>query len=316
MHTPASLLRYLPLLTLLHPPVSALTPPSSQAPLTSPEKCLSYSATFLTPYTPGALEPHASAKLPDFCDGIVKPVALHPNIVDDWGYVYDFSSGCGCDGAGGDGSERFWVYFPVEINSIEKDKQKHKFESSGHTDEELKKTRKKKCHGKKEEEEEIEIEIMEPWILHAEGCEDNRGDAEINGGLGTCEKGILRTWQMGVSREDWREMRSDGGMVWIVEGWDKCEELEGRLGHAEEDEVEEEVIEFEVEFEIEEEIEYEVEFEIEFEIEIEIVEERVDGENTEYEVEFEIELADTDTEEDVEEEQQEKVEILDFELKK
>lgn len=287
MHAPANLLRYLPLLALLHPPVSALTPPSSQAPLTSPEKCLSYSATFLTPYTSGALEPHASAKLPGFCEGIVEPVALHPSIVDDWGYVYDFSSGCGCDGAGGDGSERFWVYFPVEINSVEKDKQKHTFESPGLADEELKKkNRKKKCHGKKEtKEEEIEIEIMEPWILHAEGCEDNRGDAEINGGLGTCENGILRTWQMGVSREDWREMRSDGGMVWIVEGWDKCEELEGRLGHAEESEEDEE-------------------FEVEVELEIE------------YELEFEIELVDTATKEDVEEEQQEKVEVLDFELEK
>ncbi|KAM0129102.1 hypothetical protein ACHAO1_008652 [Botrytis cinerea] len=313
MHAPANLLRYLPLLALLHPPVSALTPPSSQVPLTPPEKCLSYSATFLTPYTSGALEPHASAKLPGFCEGIVEPVALHPNIVDDWGYVYDFSSGCGCDGAGGDGSERFWVYFPAEINSIEKDKQKHTFESPGRADEELKKkNRKKKCHGKKEKtEEEIEIEIMEPWILHAEGCEDNRGDAEINGELGTCENGILRTWQMGVSREDWREMRSDGGMVWIVEGWDKCEELEGRLGHAEESEEEEE---FEVEVEVELEIEKEIEYELEFEIEI--VEERVDEENPEYELEFEIELVDTATKEDVEEEQQEKVEILDFELKK
>ncbi|TGO30571.1 hypothetical protein BPAE_0004g00270 [Botrytis paeoniae] len=290
MHIPANLLRYLPLLTLLHPPISALAHPPSQAPLTSPEKCLSYSATFLTPYTSGALEPHASAKLPGFCEGIVEPVALHPNIVDDWGYIYDFSSGCGCDGAGGDGSERFWVYFPVEINSTEKDKQRHVFESPGHADEELKKkNRKKKCHGKNEKkEEEMEIEIMEPWILHAEGCEDNRGDAEINGGLGTCEEGILRTWQMGVSREDWREMRDDGGMVWIVEGWDKCEELEGRLGHVEEEEeeVEEEVIEFEVEFEIEEEIEYEVEFEIEI----------------------------VDVEDDVDEEEQEKADILDFEF--
>ncbi|KAF5871709.1 uncharacterized protein Bfra_008733 [Botrytis fragariae] len=310
MHTPTNLLRYLPLLTLLHPPVSALAQPPSQAPLTSPEKCLSYSATFLTPYTSGALEPHASAKLPGFCEGIVEPVALHPNIVDDWGYIYDFSSGCGCDGAGGDGSERFWVYFPVEINSIEKDEQKHVFESPGHADEELKKkNRKKKCHGKNEKkEEEMEIEIMEPWVLHAEGCEDNRGDVEINGGLGTCEEGILRTWQMGVSREDWREMRSDGGMVWIVEGWDRCEELEGRLGHVEEEEenIEEEVIEFEVEFEIEKEIEYEVEFEIE------IVEEGVDEDNIEYELEFEIEIV--DVEDDVEEEQQEKVEMLDFEL--
>lgn len=157
----------------------------------------------------------------------------------------------------------------------------------------------------------MEIEIMEPWILHAEGCEDNRGDAEINGGLGTCENGILRTWQMGVSREDWREMRSDGGMVWIVEGWDKCEEPEGRLGHAEESEEEKE---FEVEVEVELEIEKEIEYELEFEIEI--VEERVDEENPEYELEFEIELVDTATKEDVEEEQQEKVEILDFELKK
>lgn len=223
--------------------------------------------------------------------------------------MYDFSSGCGCDGAGGDGSERFWVYFPVEVNSIEKDKQKHIFESPGHVDEELKKKNRKKCHGKNEKkEEEMEIEIMEPWILHAEGCEDNRGDAEINGGLGTCEGGILRTWQMGVSREDWREMRSDGGMVWIVEGWDKCEELEGRLGHVEEEEedIEEEVIEFEVEFEIEEEIEYEVEFEIE------IVDEGVDDDDIEYELEFEIEIV--DVEDDVEEEEQEKVEILDFEL--
>ncbi|KAF7911041.1 uncharacterized protein EAF01_002549 [Botrytis porri] len=280
MHTQPNLLRYLPLLTLLHPPVSALAHPHSQAPLASPEKCLSYSATFLTPYTSGALEPHASAKLPGFCEGIVEPVALHPNIVDDWGYVYDFSSGCGCDGAGGDGSERFWVYFPVDISSIEKDKQKHIFESPGHADEDLKKeNRKKKCHGKNEKtEEEIEIEIVEPWILHAEGCEDNRGVVEINGGLGTCEEGVLRTWQMGVSREDWREMRGDGGMVWIVEGWDKCEELEGRLGHVEEEEegVGEEGIEFKVEFEIEEEIEYEVEFEIE------IVEKGVDEDNIEY----------------------------------
>ncbi|TGO12117.1 hypothetical protein BTUL_0094g00290 [Botrytis tulipae] len=290
MHTLIKFIHYLPLLALLHPPVSVLAHSPSQAPLTSPEKCLSYSATFLTPYTSGALEPHASAKLPGFCEGIVQPVALHPNIVDDWGYVYDFSSGCGCDGAGGEGSERFWVYFPVEINSIEKDKQKHIFKSPGHADEELKKkNRKKKCRGKNEKtEEEMEIEIMEPWILHAEGCEDNRGDAEINGGLGTCEEGILRTWQMGVSREDWREMRSDGGMVWIVEGWDKCEELEGRLGHVqdEEEDIEEEVIEFEVEFEIEEEIEYEVEFEIEI----------------------------VDVEDDVEEEEQERLEILDFEL--
>ncbi|TGO85855.1 hypothetical protein BPOR_0357g00010 [Botrytis porri] len=280
MHTQPNLLRYLPFLTLLHPPVSALAHPHSQAPLASPEKCLSYSATFLTPYTSGALEPHASAKLPGFCEGIVEPVALHPNIVDDWGYVYDFSSGCGCDGAGGDGSERFWVYFPVDISSIEKDKQKHIFESPGHADEDLKKeNRKKKCHGKNEKtEEEIEIEIVEPWILHAEGCEDNRGVVEINGGLGTCEEGVLRTWQMGVSREDWREMRGDGGMVWIVEGWDKCEELEGRLGHVEEEEegVGEEGIEFKVEFEIEEEIEYEVEFEIE------IVEKGVDEDNIEY----------------------------------
>ncbi|KAF7953623.1 uncharacterized protein EAE97_001022 [Botrytis byssoidea] len=314
MHTLTNFIHYLPLLALLHPRVSVLAHSPSQAPLTSPEKCISYSATFLTPYTSGALEPHASAKLPGFCEGIDEPVALHPNIVDDWGYVYDFSSGCGCDGVGGDGSERFWVYFPVEINSIEKDKQKHIFASPGHANEELKKkNRKKKCHGKNEKtEEEMEIEIMEPWILHAEGCEDNRGDAEINGGLGTCEEGILRTWQMGVSREDWREMRSDGGMVWIVEGWDKCEELEGRLGHVEEEEedIEEEVIEFEVEFEIEEEIEYEVEFEIEF------VEEGVDDDNDdgiEYELEFEIEIV--DVEDDVEEEEeQEKVEILDFEL--
>ncbi|KAJ8066312.1 hypothetical protein OCU04_005388 [Sclerotinia nivalis] len=230
MYTPSNILSYLTLLPLLHS--LALAHPSSQEPLTSldnslssPEKCLSYSATFLTPYTDAALEAHATAQLPGFCEGNTEKVALHPNIVEGWGWVMDFSGNCGCDGLDGDGSERFWVYFPIEVIA------ENPTSSSYHQGN---KSTKKKCHDEEIEEKQvdrkIEIEIMEPWILHAEGCERNRGDLEINEGLGTCEEGTLRTWHMGVGREDWRGLRGDEGMVWVVEGWDSCEELEGRLG--------------------------------------------------------------------------------------
>ncbi|KAF7871672.1 hypothetical protein EAF04_003779 [Stromatinia cepivora] len=229
MYIASNILTCLTLLPSLHSP--ALAHPSSQESFTSlenplpvSEKCLSYSATFLTPYTEAALEAHATAQLPSFCEGNTEKVALHPNIVEGWGWVMDFSGNCECDGLGGDGSERFWVYFPVEVV------EERTTCSSYHQGD---KSTKKKCHEEIEEIQtniEIEIEIMEPWILHAEGCERNRGDVEINEGLGTCEGGILRTWQMGVGREDWRGLRGDAGMVWVVEGWDSCEELEGRLG--------------------------------------------------------------------------------------
>ncbi|ESZ94961.1 hypothetical protein SBOR_4644 [Sclerotinia borealis F-4128] len=259
MHTPVPYLSYLTLtLTLslfhsttlahlsIHPSQNPLTTPIEN-PIPSQEKCLSYSATFLSPYTEGALEPHAVAQLPGFCEGLGEKVALHPSVVDGWGWVMDFSAGCGCDGKGGDGDERFWVYFPVEVVEVVggeegkgegKDMGKEKDNpSSLHA---VEKAQKKKCHDKKrgkqiekEMEMEWEVEITEPWILHAEGCENNRGDPEINAGLGTCEEGVQRMWKMGVEREDWRELRGDGGMVWVVQGWDLCRELKERLGSVE-----------------------------------------------------------------------------------
>lgn len=146
----------------------------------------------------------------------------------------DFSGSCGCDGMGGDGSERFWVYFPIEVVEETK-KDSSTFESPSHYTGKKEKSKKRQCH-EKQKEKQMQVEITEPWILHAEGCESNRGDPEINEGLGTCEEGTLKMWKMGVEMEDWRELREDGGMVWVVEGWDWCEELEGRLAVADEDE--------------------------------------------------------------------------------
>jgi hypothetical protein len=165
------------------------------------QQCVAYSVNFLSPLDPDSLLPHATASLPDVCPHTDDSplVALHPVPIQDFGWVYDFSANCGsCSD-----DERFWIYFPLVDPTQNK---------------------KKGCHKKNKKVGVVEMEVGEPWVMHAQGCERNNGENE---GLGTCEDGVKRMWKLGLG-EDWSELRERDDLVWVVEGWGDCEEIDGR----------------------------------------------------------------------------------------
>ncbi|KAM3075979.1 hypothetical protein ACMFMF_005325 [Clarireedia jacksonii] len=151
------------------------------------QQCVAYSVNFLSPLDPDSLLPHATASLPGVCPHTDDSplVALHPVPIEDFGWVYDFSSNC--------------------VDPTQK--------------------KKKGCHKKNKKVGVVEMEVGEPWVMHAQGCERNNGENE---GLGTCEEGVKRMWKLGLG-DDWSDLRERDDLVWVVEGWGDCDEIDGRF---------------------------------------------------------------------------------------